>query len=1037
MLTEPGLVGRAEELKKLQLCLDEVSQGQGTTVFISGEAGSGKTRIATEFLNTSREKGITVLAGWCLSNSSVPFFPFVEAFESFSLCAKDESQTSASQHLALKFELLGNLISDKENHFVTPLSWKDHVFATVTRELLLIANNNPVILFIDDLHWADSVSLALLQYMARNILSERVLILATFRTEELNGQTNPLQDTLLLMGREDLFQEVKLSNFDKTQVIEIAESMLHGRLDPSFAEKLTMESEGNPLFIVEALRLLSEQGNLKEKQGVWYIDREHLVLPKKIKDLILRRVSKLLPVEREILDAASVIGDKFDEELLGAVLETDSLKILQSLSSIAHSNSLICCENNVFRFDHSKTRQTIYDEIYAPLKIGYHARVAQKIETNASKGSIRLNELTYHYAKAENIDKSIEYALIAGQDSLSRFSNLEAIKHFTYVLQTTSHSPRYQEQKEDALEGLGDALYANGSYAQAIKTFEHLAEISDDKTKQRALRKAMDAAFFQNNVKHLEELVKKAENCLSTNRLETARILINKARVNQVFDFKPNIAIKNQQSALSTFEEEYSLWDTAWALLGTGSTLSQYLDNYEQGLADILRAIAMFKELDDQRWLGRAYLRAGYIFADLFFHDQAIETLTNAANIFKKIGDYGMLSESYATWSIAFEKIGKNQEATLKAKEALEFSKTTDSNWSASMAYSALTRLYAKLECPQRAQQAYEQLLSLPEKALLNTNVYFKLTQAIFFGLKNEWEKANQSFFEYCASVAIFKDVDCQPDVQATYAWILEKQGKNEQATKHMERVIAAKESFRKRFETAVPQANMMIPQIMKVDKPSVLRIDIINVSRNAFLVSKIFDLDQHRFKISMDNHNVNADSFSVEREIQPFTVETVKMTITPKEAGNFTFYPKIVYFNNLGERKTIKLKSIDIKVEPPDNSELQTPIKDIPLIVFQSEATEKAFNYLITAFRQDFCLTKKELEKSGWRTLMQIATQGNISKHSIYGSTNHKGKVITELKQLHLVEVKFSSGERGRGGNILKMRVDPKNPAIRSRLEN
>ena len=174
--------------------------------------------------------------------------------------------------------------------------------------------------------------------------------------------------------------------------------------------------------------------------------------------------------QRRVLDAASVIGDKFDVELLGAVLKQDSLEVLETLNFIAQSTSLVCCEEDFFRFDHARSREALYEEIPLPLKKGYHARVAEKLEASANDGKLPLSKLAYHYAQAGNQEKALEYSIAAGKEALARFSNSEAIAHFKYVLEAVGEAPERADQKLVALEGLGDAYSANSMFKEAAKT---------------------------------------------------------------------------------------------------------------------------------------------------------------------------------------------------------------------------------------------------------------------------------------------------------------------------------------------------------------------------------------------------------------------------------------------------------------------------------------------------------------------------------------------------------------------------------------
>lgn len=348
-IAEPILVGRERELAQLQHFLDSAVTGEGATVFVSGEAGSGKTRITHEFLFSAKDKA-QVLSGWCLNNAPVPFFPFIEAFESF-LAESESDRLVISERSGLSWLMASTQTIEKG---LSPETAKDQKFAALAKELLNMSTAKPLILFIDDLHWADSASLSLIQYLSRLVKSEKILVLATFRSEELNcsaeGFANPLQDTLRLMGREDLFFQINLPNLNRSDVSRIAQGMLGGKVNEALVNWITNESQGNPLFVIESLKLLFENGSLKKESGEWELKVDHPSIPLKIKDIILRRLSNLKANQRRTLDVASVIGDKFYPQLLGSILEVDSLAVLEMLNSIALSKSLVSVEGDYYRF---------------------------------------------------------------------------------------------------------------------------------------------------------------------------------------------------------------------------------------------------------------------------------------------------------------------------------------------------------------------------------------------------------------------------------------------------------------------------------------------------------------------------------------------------------------------------------------------------------------------------------------------------------------------------------------------------------------
>ena len=573
MLAEPVLVGREKELQELKEHLDSAFTGKGTTIFISGEAGSGKTRLLTEFLRIAKQRQLNVLTGWCLSDAAIPYFPFEEAFDAYFSTSENEDGHADSQTMGLKTWL--TRINQTETNpllaNMTPKAWRDQTFSMVAKELLFLSEKKPLILALEDIQWADSTSLSLLHYLARQVLSERILIIATFRSEDLNvkteGHVNDLSKVILHMGRDDLYSEVKLSNLGKDNIRKIAESMLGGSVKPEFVDKIASETIGNPLFVVESLRVLYKQGSLYKKGGKWSLQVGNFETPKKVKDIILQRLEALKPHQKTILDVASVIGENFDPSLIAAVISHDKADVLRELNEIAKSTLLVYCDDNLYKFKHSKFREMLYLEIPSLLRKEYHLRLAQKMEVEDKIDELLAAVLAYHFAKGENKTKAIKYSLESGKFSLSRFSNSEAISKFSYIINTVNDDQEYVTQKLEALEGLGDAFNNSCMFREAIKTFELLSKIGTGSVKLRALRKATVAAFHCGDTTLLQELKKKTEPYSSIDRLESARVLLDRGRIFSVQSLGPE-ALQDFETALQIFEEEYSPRDTALALIG-------------------------------------------------------------------------------------------------------------------------------------------------------------------------------------------------------------------------------------------------------------------------------------------------------------------------------------------------------------------------------------------------------------------------------------------------------------------------------------
>jgi tetratricopeptide (TPR) repeat protein len=1052
VLSEPVLVGREEELEELQRSLDPVLSGKGKTIFISGKAGSGKTRLTNEFLNIIRKREITILFGWCLSNSTLPYFPFIEAFNSET--TSRGSETILSQPLGLKSWLSqsSSIGKNEKNLNIVPQVWKDQAFTAITRELLYLSSTKPLILVLEDMHWADSASLALLHYISRAIVNEKILILVTFRSEELNkdakGRLHPLVETINLMKREGLLKEIQLANLNQEQVREIAESMLRGKVDPKLVERIMKESRGNPLFAVEFLRMLFEQGNLIREKDQWQLPVEQIGLPSKVKGVIMQRIGTLKQGQRRVLDVASVIGKKINPDLVAGVLSKDSMEILEVLNGILKSTSLVSVNENLYMFDHPKFQEVLYEEIPSPLKRVYHEKVAEQIE-NASKNAkeIPFGDLAHHYANAGNKEKSAKYSLAAGQNALARFSSIEAIKHFKYVLELVAEFTELTAERNIALEGLGDAYYANCMFEEAIKTFERLAKSATGAIRLRAYRKALDAAWIiDDDPSCMLRLVEKAEKYAALDRLERARVLMNKGRANfRLGDLKASL--RAHEEGLRISKEEYSLPDLARALATTGATRI-HCGHSKKGIGEVQRSISLFQELGDIRdeLVDKVYRNQYFVGFGLF--QEVADEFNRMLNIGEKIGAFHSLAEASLPVSGLIEYAGKLEEAIALSLKALEYSRKTDTESLEPRIFAQLARQYARIGDLKKANYYFDLLMKLPaETRSYPINApWVALAEAVLFAAKSQWKEANESFqkaFEI-SDKGIFQYLNLRslPVFRKNYIWALEAQGKTKEAKIQRKLIQERIGKTSRMFAHADLQADLIMKKRIVVDEEGELRLDLVNVGRGSVSVIKINGfVPSNEFKVTAFPSYCclqNGDLEIAGREIGAFQVETVKLTVKAVKIGVCSLDPKVVYVDDLGETRTCKPKPISLIVNPSRSRPREKEIDETKpgKLEFRSEAARKAFDFLVKAFLEDYSHKRLPKERSGWRTLMNIVKKAPVSYYSMYGSAKHRGYAAAELERSGVVEFRIFLGERGRGGRVLKLRVEVEKDNIKNYVD-
>jgi tetratricopeptide (TPR) repeat protein len=1026
-LAEPAFVGRTNELSELMRFLDSMIKGEGSTVFISGEAGSGKSRLSKEFLDTARNKGITVLSGWCLSNIAVPYFPFIEVFDS-STNTEIRDSFFDIQQITMRTKLAGSSSEtiSEEDKFFNPQVWKDKAFSAITKKLLNLSSKNPTILFIDDIHWADSASLALLHYIARAASSERLLVLATYRSEESKtksqGQPNPLIDVLRLMKREEIVQEIELSGLNLSEITKIAEYMLGGLTDSEFIKVLSEESNGNPLFIIEMLRMIYSQGTLIQENGQWHLVKRKISVPDKVREIILRRIETLKSKERKILNIASVIGEKFSPEIISAVISKDKLTVLETLNCIWQRTFLVLPEGNNYKFKHDKIREMLYNEIPSALRIEYHLRIADFLESNRPLNSLPLNDLAYHYTEGQNREKSLKYSLAAGQDALKRYSNNEAISHFKFVL---TNDFTTEIEKRVALEGLGDAYYANCMFEQAIKTFRELAKIEVSVSKLRALRKEMEAIWYKEmDSQRLMDLVKETEPYASSDRLESARVRWNKGRA-LLWLGNVKASLKDHEEALRVFEEVGSLIDVAWALWGTGITRVILGLNEEKGLGEIMRGIAMHHELGDAHGEVLALRNGG---VDTFsFCCLSQESYVNALNLVRvgqQIGDFNSVAGALVALSDISEKSGDIAQALNYALRAQEFANRTDSEITQCKINARLVGVFSLQQDISQAEKYYDKLMKLPQEIRFHPNniLYVISSLAVFYAVKKQWSEVEREI-EQC-SKAFPNSMAAKFLVLYLQAFVFKLQGKAEQANKLAEETYRLNESVQKKFDRVNIQANLMMTREVPEGQEFELRFDFVNVGKKNGSITRIDNVIPSSFEvIEMPSFcRLNKDCLEIENmAVDAFQVKTIKLTAKPSNIGEFYFSPKPFFTDNIGKSKCKKLKRIKIKVRQTQS--IITTAEDT-FFIFKSQAAQKASNFLIKALFEDLHKQKLSQEKAGWRTLVDLIKKGKLTNYSVYGTIKHRGIALQELERLGLIETQYFIGERGRGGRIMKIRI-------------
>ena len=472
-------VGRQREMGELKACLEDALSGRGRLVTLVGEPGIVKTRTAQELATYAGLRSAQVLWGRCYEEQGMPpYWPWVQAIRSY-VRERDPDQLRSEMGAAAAD--IAEVVSDVKDRLPelrpppqldSPEQARFRLFDSITAFLKSASLKQPLVLVLDDLHWADQPSLLLLQFVARELGNSRLLLVGTYRDVELNRQ-HPLAESLGELTRERLFQRVLLRGLSQQDVgrfIKVAAGV-----DPpsGLTEAVHTQTEDNPLFVTEVVRLLVQEGELSSESGSR--DSWTVRIPEGVREVIGRRLNRLSQRCNETLTTASVIGREFELRQLTPLVEDMSEDRLLEEALAARVIEELPQAVGRYQFTHALIQETLIEELTLTRRVRLHARIAETLEeAYGDNAEVHAAELAHHFAEAEAVlgsDKLVRYSLLAGERAVAAYAWEEALIHFEKGLVargiTLSGTKAAAEEETAALLfGLGRAQAATGERHQ-------------------------------------------------------------------------------------------------------------------------------------------------------------------------------------------------------------------------------------------------------------------------------------------------------------------------------------------------------------------------------------------------------------------------------------------------------------------------------------------------------------------------------------------------------------------------------------------
>ena len=477
-------VGRESELAELTAGLDDAFAGRGGLFLLQGEPGIGKSRLADELLSLAAARRATVLVGRCWEAGGAPaYWPWTQSLRAHVRRADPEAvrrQLGAGAAIVAQIlpevsELFSGLPEPESTNFAAA---RFLLFDSTASFLRNAAAEQPLALVLDDLHAADEASLLLLRYVASVLGDSRILIVGTFRDLDPAVQ-DPLEATLAELSRESVTHRIRLAGLSELEVGRLAEVTAEAAPPRQLVAELHAETDGNPLFVSEIVRLLAAEGRLEADAA------GGLPIPETIRETIGRRLSSLSAECRRVLSLGSVFGREFGLVALERVADYTGIdKLLSVLDEALEARVVeeIPGAAGRLRFGHALTRDTLYSEIPATQRARLHRRVAEVLEVLHQRSPDVLAELAYHFSMAIPAaapETAREYATRAAAQAERMLAYEDAVRLYRLALDALEREAAADDATRcHLLLALGDAEAAAGEGTASKHAFFQAAEIA-------------------------------------------------------------------------------------------------------------------------------------------------------------------------------------------------------------------------------------------------------------------------------------------------------------------------------------------------------------------------------------------------------------------------------------------------------------------------------------------------------------------------------------------------------------------------------
>ena len=619
-VSSPVLVGRADELKWLSAALAEARDGRPAVALVAGEAGVGKTRLVEELIREASEAGARVLVGGCveLGGEGFPFAPVVDALRTLAADLTpdrlDEVLGSARDDLS---RLLPELSTTPARSESAGEFGRSRMFELLLAVFTRVAADRPLVLVIEDLHWADRSTLDLVVFFARSLRNTPVLLVLSYRSDEVDRR-HPLRPVLALLERMRQVLRVQLDRFDRPAVAEQLAGILGHVADGPLVAEVFAWSEGNA-FLVEEVLELREKGHMASS----------------LSNVLLDRVERLSESGRRVVRVAAAGGHRVQHLLVAEVADIPDDELAAGLREAVENHVMTVDDNGRgYAFRHVLTREAVYDDMLPGELVPLHRAYAEALSANPSlaAGFPAAGE-AYHWFAAHDLPRALPASVLAARQAASAFAFSEAEQHARRALEIWPTVPQPEQQAAithvELLELASLSASAAGDDSRADAYLEQaLEEIDRVAAPATAAELMARRAMLQFQAGHTDPLpqLQAALGLLPEGEPTRERAVVLAAFARCIMLTTPTVEAEHiGPEAVAAARAAGCEREEASALASLGTSLT-YRGEIEPGIASLREGLAIALRIGDVEEASRAYINLSDALAMVGRHEEALAT---------------------------------------------------------------------------------------------------------------------------------------------------------------------------------------------------------------------------------------------------------------------------------------------------------------------------------------------------------------------------------------------------------------------------